>query len=289
MAVIDIHNHLSAVVNLYEGGPHRGPTGLRTTPIVDEELRMLGRNWIEEQDRIGISHAFVFDWDWARVKKFCTWFDERFRGMVVVDPRQTAEAISAVESCFRSGLFVGVKLAPVPSWSGDARPYHFDDRKAFDFYDYCQGSGVPIMFHTGAIYTRSSDSDQPTGNLVRYCRPIDLDAVARTFPDLQVIVGHAGRPLWQETLCLANLPNVWIDLTWSQLPIALYEETFRHCLPGFGAHRIMFGSDSSPWSPDKFVELHSETVRVMEKYGSNESDIEAVLFGNAKRLFLDDR
>ena len=289
MTVIDIHNHLSSIVNLYKDSPHRGPTGPRTTPIVDDQLRVLGQKWIEKQDKIGITRAFVFDWDWARTTRFCSWFGDRFRGMVVVDPRQTSEAIRTLESCFESGLFVGVKLAPVPAWSVDGRPYHFDDQGAFDFYDYCQGAGIPIMFHTGAIYTRSSESDQPTGNLVSYCRPIDLDEVARTFPNLQVIVGHAGRPLWQETLCLANLPNVWIDLTWSQLPVALYEETFRHCLPGFGAHRLMFGSDSSPWTPDKFVELYSETVRILKQYGSDTSDIEAVLFGNAERLFLNGR
>ena len=65
MAVIDIHNHLSSIVNLYKDSPHSGPTGPRTTPIADDRLRVLGQEWIEKQDRIGITRAFVFDWDWA--------------------------------------------------------------------------------------------------------------------------------------------------------------------------------------------------------------------------------
>lgn len=288
MTIIDVHNHLSGLVNVYDDpdNPYGGPSGRRSTPISDDELRALGQTWIENQDKVGISQAFVFDWDADRITKFCGWFEDRFRGMVVVDPRQTRDAIRKLESCFASGLFVGVKLATVPSWSGDGRPYRFDDPRAFDFYEHCEGAGIPIVFHTGTVYTGSPESKRPTGNLVSYMRPLHLDEVARTFPKLQVVLAHAGRPLWQETLCLANLPNVWIDLTWSQLPLPLYEETFRHCLPGFGAQRLMFGSDSSPWRPDLFFELHSETVRLLKQYGSDESDIEAVLHGNAERLYL---
>ena len=288
LRAFDIHNHLTFSLNMYddESYEYPGPSSRRSYPVADGDLKRMGVAWMEAQDRVGIRRALVFDWDSAWVERFCRWFPDRFYGLVVVDPRSTAISIKKVEQSTATGLFLGIKLAPTPDMSIDGRPYRLNDPAAFDFYSYCQSKKLPILFHTGAIYTKSADSRHPTGNLVKFCHPLDLDVIARTFPDLQVIVGHAGRPLWQETLCLANLPNVWIDLTWSQLPIALYEESVRYSLLGFGVDRVMFGSDSTPSWSDKCVTLHAATIDLLRQRGCSESDVARVMYKNAERLFL---
>ena len=54
--------------------------------------------------------------------------------------------------------------------------------------------GMPILFHPGGQFTEQSK--------LEYGRPYLLDEVARTFPQLRIVIAQLGQPWIDETICL---------------------------------------------------------------------------------------
>ena len=100
-------------------------------------------------------------------------------------------------------------------------------------YGECEDRALPIMFHTGLSAQR--DANQ------RYIRPRDFEPLCREFPDLTVILAHAGRPHWYDDACRLALeyPNLYIDTG------LLQAEEIERCLTFAPTvrHKILFGSD----------------------------------------------
>src|SRR5207237_290224 len=74
-------------------------------------------------------------------------------------------------------------------------------------YEACQERGTPVMFHTGTSVFPGARS--------RLGEPMLIDDVAVDFPDLRIILAHAGRPLWadQAFFLARRHPNVRLDLS----------------------------------------------------------------------------
>ena len=75
----------------------------------------------------------------------------------------------------------------------------------FPFYAKCVELGVPLSIHTSANWTRSRPSELG--------HPRAIDEVACHFPELTIILGHAGYP-WALEACLVawKHPNVFLEL-----------------------------------------------------------------------------
>lgn len=76
-----------------------------------------------------------------------------------------------------------------------------------EVYEVAQARGVPVMIHTGT-------SVFPGARNV-YADPMPADDVAVDFPDLDLILAHAGRPLHAETafFLARRHEHVWLDLS----------------------------------------------------------------------------
>jgi len=74
-------------------------------------------------------------------------------------------------------------------------------------YEVCQEAGLPVMFHTGTSIFPGARS--------RLGKALVLDDVAVDFPELRIILAHAGRPLWmEEAFFLARRhPHVHLDIS----------------------------------------------------------------------------
>jgi predicted TIM-barrel fold metal-dependent hydrolase len=57
-------------------------------------------------------------------------------------------------------------------------------------YEACEERGVPVMIHTGTSIFPGARS--------RLGNPMDCDDVAVDFPQLDLVLAHAGRPLWYD-------------------------------------------------------------------------------------------
>ena len=124
----------------------------------------------------------------------------------------------------------GVKLGPM--YAG------FDptDSKLDALYSGCVRYNLPILFHMGTSFVRFGP--------LEFSRPILIDAVARRFPDLKIIIAHLGHPWEGESIAVIRKhPNVYADV--SALHYRPWQ--FYHSMmlaQEYGTlHKVFFGSD----------------------------------------------
>ncbi len=106
-------------------------------------------------------------------------------------------------------------------------------------YSMSEKWGWPVMFHTGTSIVPLARS--------RFGNPLSIEDVAVSYPNLKIILSHAGRPLWgkEAAFVLRRFENVYLDV--SSIPPKLFEKyvidykkywdkmIFGSDFPGFGA------------------------------------------------------
>jgi uncharacterized protein len=116
-----------------------------------------------------------------------------------VDVMRGADGVRDVARWVRERGFRGVSLRP---FMIGLPP---DDRRYYPFYAACVELGVPVSIHASANWTRSRPSELG--------HPRHFDRVACDFPDLRLILSHAGYPWVLEACLLAwKHPNVYLEL-----------------------------------------------------------------------------
>lgn len=125
--------------------------------------------------------------------------------------------------------------------------------------------------------------------------------VAMAFPDIQVILGHAGFPVlrtpeyfeqWKsEMSALAKAPNVackisgfgMVDHDWT---IASLRPWVMHCIEAFGVDRAMFGTN---WPVDVLFSSYLRQVDawriILAREGFSREDQEKMLHRNAEKFY----
>jgi len=84
--------------------------------------------------------------------------------------------------------------------------FHPANTRAMRLYESAQELGIAVFFHNDCL--------AGTETVLHYAQPFLLDEVARTFPDLKIVIGTMGVPFVEQTLSMiANHPNVYADLT----------------------------------------------------------------------------
>ena len=134
---------------------------------------------------------------------------------------------------------------------------------------------------------------------MKYAQPIYLDDVAVDFPDLPIVMIHAGLYTWHwEAIGIANYrTNVYLCMTsWQPLLNRLPEEFYRilHMMIAMvTSRRILFGSD---WPANKNKPSQSKWVDAFRNvpewagFEMTEERSDAILGGNAMRLLkLDEK
>ncbi|HVG24639.1 MAG TPA: amidohydrolase family protein [Thermoanaerobaculia bacterium] len=140
-----------------------------------------------------------------------------------------------------------------------------------EIYRECEGRGVPVMFHTGtSIFPRARNV---------FADPMPIDDVAIDFPNLNIILAHAGRPLYGETafFLARRHPNVNLDI--SGIP----PKALLRFLPRVAdiADKVLWGTD---WPSPGVVSMRKnvDDFRALNLGAEVERKI---LWENASRLF----
>jgi predicted TIM-barrel fold metal-dependent hydrolase len=124
---------------------------------------------------------------------------EKLIGFASVDPRD-ADAPAELRHAIDDLGLEGLKLAPIYQ--------HFDplSERAFAVYEVAQELAVPVMWHQGTTFVR----DAP----LEWARPLTLDAVARAFPRLRIVVAHLGHPWMEEAMAtIRKHPTLFADIS----------------------------------------------------------------------------
>ncbi len=84
--------------------------------------------------------------------------------------------------------------------------FHPTHTRAMRLYEGAAELKLPIFFHNCAPLL--------SGDILEFAQPMLLDEVARSFPNLKMIIGNMGLPFLSQTLCLLSKhPNVFADLS----------------------------------------------------------------------------
>ena len=158
--------------------------------------------------------------------------------------------------------FRGIKVYPT---------YHHhypNDTRMYPLYAKAQALGLPVLTHTGSSVFK--------GARIKFGDPLLWDDVANDFPDLTILLAHAGRPFWYEQAfwMARQHPNVYLEI--SGLPAKKLMEYFPR-LEDI-ALKVVYGSDW-PGNPDL-----KRNVEAILSLPIAESARQAILFANAARI-----
>lgn len=150
-------------------------------------------------------------------------------GFASVDPNRLGADRLLREAILGLGL-KGLKLAPIYQRFDPASPM------AYPLYAMADRLKIPIMWHQGTSYVESG--------LLEYSNAVLLDPVARSFPELKMVIAHLGHPWFAETACVVRKhPNVYTDMSaLSTRPWQMYNAMITALEYGI-EKKILFGTD----------------------------------------------
>jgi predicted TIM-barrel fold metal-dependent hydrolase len=140
-----------------------------------------------------------------------------------------------------------------------------------EIYRECETRGVPVMFHTGtSVFPKARNV---------FADPMPIDDVAIDFPKLNIILAHAGRPLYGETafFLARRHPNVHLDI--SGIP----PKSLLRFLPRVAdiAGKVLWGTD---WPSPGVISMR-RNVDDFRSLGLGAEVERQILWDNAARLF----
>jgi predicted TIM-barrel fold metal-dependent hydrolase len=137
----------------------------------------------------------------AVVKKY----PDKLIGMAAINPkfRGPRAAVEELERAIQDLKLTGLKLYPCYDHYSPS-----DWELTYALFEKAQQLGILVMVHQAS--TPVIDAPLELG------RPFLLDAVGRKFPDLKLLVCHAGMPWVDECLVMvAKQPNFYLDLSYT--------------------------------------------------------------------------
>jgi len=173
-------------------------------------LQMTEEELIAQLDQADISRTLITGFDeWSSVHATFIPNDlvaglaerhpDRFIPFAGIDVGTGMDGVRELEHLVNDRGFRGLSLRPfmigLPA----------DDRRYYPLYAKCVELGIPLSIHTSANWTTVAVSDLG--------HPRHIDVVAADFPELDIIMSHAGYPWVLEAVMLAwKYPNVYLEL-----------------------------------------------------------------------------
>lgn len=162
-------------------------------------------------------------------------YPERIIGLAHV--RLGVDAPEVIDKYVSQG-FRGIKII------NPLAPY--DDLSYFPLYDRMEKYNLPVLFHTGIVMRTGADGKLRVNSTKM--TPARLDAVARSFPGINIVGAHLGAPWYEEASMMARIhPNYYVDLTgacWGGWRANKGPDFYRYHFFWPGAwEKIVFGTD----------------------------------------------
>ncbi|MCS7024301.1 MAG: amidohydrolase family protein [Bryobacteraceae bacterium] len=253
-----------------------------------ENPAQLASRWVQELDRHGLARAALIaslPGDEASVLAAVKSYPDRFYGFFMVNPL-AADAPAKVTSWLAQGL-------RVPCFFPAMHGYSMQHPAAIATLEAIAATPKPVVFvHCGVLSVGVRKRlGLPSLFDLRYSNPIDLHSLAMRFSNVNFIVPHFGAGYFRETLMLADLcANVYLDTSstnsWMEyIDIGLtLEKVFHQCLDVLGAHRLLFGTDSSHFPRGWHRAIFDLQTAALKALGVGNSDAKAIFGGNLDAL-----
>ena len=145
----------------------------------------------------------------------------RILGFIRVNPHLREHALEKIEAGVKDQGFLGVKLHP----RNEAFAINSEEL-AFPIAELAAELGVPILIHTGDPDTYG------------FAQPTLVGGLADAFPDVNLIVGHMGKQLYEDAILVAKwFENVILETSFRSL------REIARAARIVGADRVVYGSD----------------------------------------------
>ena len=242
----------------------------------------LADRWLGEFDRQGVSRAAIIasvHGDEESVARAVLRHPERFVGLSFIDPTQD-DSERRVALALRDLGLRGVCLLPAM--------HHYplyDERVLAIAGILAQFPGTVLWAHCGLLSVGARSRLGVASRFeMRFGNPLDLQAVATTFPAVPIVIPHFGAGLLRETLMVAEAcPNIYLDTSSSNRWIRFHpgltlREVFRCALDVVGPARLLFGTDSSFFPRGWQRPVYDVQREVLRDLGAG-ADVEDRVFG----------
>lgn len=279
MRITDCHVHINPVDQML---PHaRALFGSAVNRAEVERYLREPAAFLEYLDRAGVDRAVLVNYvapevvgytDAANdfVQRYAAHAPERLVAIGGLQP-QRKDAAARVEHLVGSMGIRGIKLHPAHQLFAPNGYLNGDLPGLRAVYETCQRLQVPVIIHTGtSVFPLARN---------RFADPLLVEDVAIDFPDLRIVLAHAGRPFWTESAVFLarRFPNVFLEVSGIP-PSRLLEYLPR--LEEF-AKKSLFGTDwPGPGVPD--IGTNLAAFRALRL---SESAQEAMLIANPERVF----
>lgn len=197
-------------------------------------------------------------------------------GFCTVDPFGGAASADALRKYINTDGFRGLKLHQ------NIQCFYPNDPKLFPIYEELQSMRLPVLFHTGGIGIKPLQD--------KYSALDCIEEVACLYPDMPILLGHAGRGMYDEVaLILRKHENVYADISANFAKLKGYEylpllELIRKVKIWVGnADKLLFGSDYPFYGEQQTLDL-LQKIAVEDGQIISERDIEDISFHNAGRF-----
>jgi len=232
--IVDVHSHVMRypehIDEIFMDGMRAARPGVKINITVDFEPFMAA---MEPCDRVivfglrGLKTGLHIPNE--HIAQFVARAPQKLIGFMSIDPNEP-EWRDDFERSRQELRLKGVKLGPIYAGFDPTDP-------ALDpLYSGCVKHNLPVLIHVGASFVRFGP--------LEWSRPILIDAVARKFPDLKIIMAHLGHPWEGETIAVIRKhPNVYADVSALHYrPWQLYHSLM--LAQEYGAmNKLLFGSD----------------------------------------------
>jgi predicted TIM-barrel fold metal-dependent hydrolase len=229
MVVIDGHTHFS------------GP-GMGLPPnTVEEFTSIMDRNGIDAVVTCAPYSSIGKDRTYDEVNRFLVKSMEEAKGRIIgfirVNPHLQDNALRSIKKGAKQG-FRGIKFHP----RNEAFAINSEEL-AFPLAELAVKLGMPILIHTGEPDTYG------------FAQPTLVGDLADSFPDLTLIVGHMGKRLCEDAICVAR----WFENIILETSFRSHRDIAR-AVQRVGADRVVYGSDT----PFGLPEIEMLKVRVSD-------------------------
>lgn len=193
-------------------------------------------------------------------------YPDRIIGYCSVHPAD-ANALDELRRSVEDYGLKGLKLHP------PIQNFSMLDPRLGPIIEACIGYDIPILVHTGPVYSRESR--------MVFSNSVDIDELAIQYPRAKFIIAH-GHPFGIDPVMVAKHENVYMDTTsttseyltmFPQLASMLYE-----WMRGDG--KILFGSDANQNHPERFA----SDLKPLRAMDIPQESKEKLFSGNIKSL-----
>lgn len=182
-----------------------------------------------------------------------------------VHPDATPDVGAEAERVLRAGARA-LKVHP-----GHQLLHPYDERLR-PLYEAAVRHRAPVTIHTGTSVFPGAKN--------RYADPLSVDDVAVDFPDLRILLAHAGRPFWYEKAFFVARRHENVLLELSGIPPRKLLDVLPR-LPDL-AHKCIWGSD---WPSPGVKSLRRNVEDFLSLPGLTDAQKGAVLWDNGAALF----